>query len=196
MATPAEAYPLYWPDGWKRISIAEHSRFKTGFSAARIHLSSEIQRMGGSSVIISTNVPLRNDGMPRANMPEPRDAGVAVYFKYKKKDMVFACDKYHYTRENIYAIAKTIVALRGIERWGASDMMERAFTGFSAFPTKASSPWREVLNVSENASMDQVDTSFRALAKEHHPDVGGDENTFRTIIQAREDARKELGVAL
>ena len=81
-----EAYPLYWPDGWKRTATnhaVQHSRFKTGFGAAREYLFAELTRMGTSKVILSANIPLRNDGMPRANMPEPKDAGVAVYFERK-----------------------------------------------------------------------------------------------------------------
>jgi len=189
-----EAYPLYWPEGWKREKYPERSRFKTGFQDARNKLSAEIARMGGSKVVISTNVPLRNDGFPRANAPDPKDAGVAVYFKYKGKDMVFACDKYHYTRENIYAIAMTIDALRGIERWGASDMMERAFAGFQGLPAVASQPWREVLylNSIDCPTRDEIETAYRMLAKKHHPDLGGDRDQFERVTQARQAALLEV----
>ena len=45
------------------------------------------------------------------------------------------------------AIAKTIEALRGINRWGTGDMMEAAFKGFSALPAPdTNKPWREVLD--------------------------------------------------
>src|ERR1700743_3586853 len=103
----AEAYPLYWPEGWKRSRSHEHSRFKTGFGAARNLLFAELNRMGARKVILSTNIPLRNDGLPRANTrPDGGDSGVAVYFQRNGKDMVFACDKYRETCDNIYAIAK------------------------------------------------------------------------------------------
>ena len=29
------AYPLYWPEGWKRSRHQENSKFKSGFGAAR-----------------------------------------------------------------------------------------------------------------------------------------------------------------
>jgi hypothetical protein len=192
-----EAYPLYWPEDRKRTKYREDSRFKTGFGAARNFLVAEIQRMGGSSVIISSNVPLRNDGLPRANQPEPSDPGVAVYFKYQKKDMVFACDKYRYTRDNVYAIAKTIEAMRGIERWGSSDMMERAFRGFTALPQHASQTWRYHLGFGEEqpVTVTEIDSAFRELVKKHHPDVGGNADVFQQIVSAREQARKELGAA-
>lgn len=192
-----EAYPLYWPEGWKRTRNPDRSKFQTGFGAAREFLFGEIRRMGGRKPILSSNVPLRNDGMPRANMPEPQDRGAAVYFTYKDKDMVFACDKFINVRDNIYAIGKTIEALRGIERWGASDMMERAFRGFAALPEKASEPWRDVLNIGHDARVnpDDVDRRFAELVKVHHPDHGGDADQFQRIVEARNQARKELMAA-
>jgi hypothetical protein len=189
-----EAYPLYWPEGWKRTRNPERSRFQTGFGAARELLFREITRMGGRKPVLSSNIPLRNDGMPRANMPEPNDRGVAVYFTYKDKEMVFACDKFINVRDNIYAIAKTIEALRGIERWGASDMMERAFRGFNALPEKASSPWRDILGFGHDArvTLDDVDSRFAELVKVHHPDMGGSAEAFQQVVEARAIARKEL----
>jgi hypothetical protein len=115
----AEAYPLYWPEGWKRTTTREHSRFKTGFGAARNQLFAELGRMGASKVVLSTNIPLRNDGLPRANMtPDCGDPGVAVYFQRNGKPMVFACDKDRQTCDNIYAIAKTIEAMREVQSNG------------------------------------------------------------------------------
>lgn len=50
--------------------------------------------------------------------------------------MCFACEKWQDVYGNIYAIGKTIEALRGIERWGTGDMVEQAFTGFVALPPR------------------------------------------------------------
>lgn len=193
-AITAEAFPLYWPEGWPRTRFRIRSAFKQGFGSARVFLSKQIQMMAGSSVIISSNVPLRNDGLPRANQPNPSDPGVAVYFKYRKKDMVFACDKYVTATENIYAIGKTIEALRGIERWGASDMMERAFRGFAALPERATAPWREVLKfpVNVTATTESVRRQFVAMVQGKHPDQGGDRDVFEALVEARNQALKEL----
>ena len=191
-----EAYPLYWPEGWKRTDRYRRtvSRFKTGFAVSRDQLMDEIRRLGGRQVVLSTNIPLRNDGLPYASAKEPDDPGVAVYFTYKQKPMCFACDRFKYVKENIQAISKTIDAIRGIERWGASDMMERAFTGFLALPEKASQPWREVLGLQGTGfiSPDVIDARFKELALKHHPDHGGDAEKFRQLIVARDAAKAEL----
>lgn len=103
-----EAYPLHWPENWPRTPINQigYSRFDTPMSLARDGLFKEIQMLGGRHIVLSTNVRLRNDGLPYANDKEPGDAGVALYFQYQGEPMCFACDKYYYVRENIQAIRK------------------------------------------------------------------------------------------
>lgn len=83
--------------------------------------------MGGSHLVISTNIELRRDGLPHAGRREPSDKGVAVYFDYRRRPICFACDRWDRIGDNIYAIAKTIDALRGIERWGSGSMVEQSF---------------------------------------------------------------------
>lgn len=108
--------------------------------------------------------------------------------------MAFACDRYLYVYENIQAIAKTVEALRGIERWGASDMMERAFTGFKAITDGPSEDWREVLGFErfEVVTKRMLESRHRELVKQHHPDMGGDRNVFERVMRARETALIEL----
>lgn len=194
-----EAYPLHWPAGWKRIKSYQQqpSKFRNSFARARDELLDEIERLRGryhrsGDPILSTNVALRQDGLPYANQREPQDSGVAVYFKYKDKDMCFACDKYKKVWENMVAITKTIEAIRGIERWGASDMMERAFQGFVALPA-GTGHWSEILGIHRNASEDEIQQSYRRLAQKYHPDrPDGDSTQFMKISNARDMALQEV----
>ncbi len=42
----------------------------------------------------------------------------------------------------------------------------------------------EILGVSEAATTEDVKKAFRDLAKQHHPDIGGDANRFKKIVEA------------
>jgi hypothetical protein len=191
-----EAYPLYWPEGWRRTLSYNrtHSRFKTGFATSRDFLIAEVKRLGGTQVVLSTNVRLRGDGLPYASEREPEDGGAAIYFTYKKQSMCFACDRYRTVKENLTAIGKTIEALRGMERWGASDMMERAFRGFAQLPDSTGRSWREVLHIGpEVTRIDArtIDFQFKTYARLEHPDHGGSSQAMAELNAAREQALRE-----
>lgn len=181
----AQAYPLQWPNGWPRTRWRERSRFDTTFAKARDGLATELERMGARHVVLSTNIELRLDGQPYANRAQPGDPGVAVYFEYKKKPMTFACDRCDLIQDNIQAVRKTIEALRGIERWGASDMMERAFTGFTALPDQTNGAWWAVLGVAPDASREVVTAAYNRQRSASHPDKpGGSHDAFVAVTEA------------
>lgn len=190
-----EAFPLCWPAGRLRSKFAESSRFDTSATKAYSLLTGELKRMGATQIIVSSNVPLKGDGTIRLDR-EPVDAAVAVYFTRDKKQMVFACDKYDLIRDNILAIAKTIEALRGIERWGSSDMMERAFSGFKALTSSTEREWWEVLfGASQRPSLcdkDTIESAYRVQARKVHPDTaGGSHDAMAELNKAREQALRE-----
>jgi len=187
-------YPLEWPEGWPRNKRRELSRFGTTQERAQRNLEHQIRLLGGQEAILSTDIRLRNDGMPYASQRPPDDVGIAVYFTYKGKSMVFACDRYTRIQDNIHAVGKTIEALRGIERWGASDMMERAFTGFERLTgPDLDLPWWDVLEMGNNRDLDVAERHFKILAKGAHPDAGGDPEEFKRLVRARDQAREALG---
>jgi hypothetical protein len=148
-------------------------------------VQAEVYRLGGVGLIISSNLPLRRDGVPYANASQPTDRGVAVYFTYKKRPMCFACDRWRKIEDNMWAITKTIDALRGIERWGSGQMVEQAFTGFVALPAPEQ-PWQVLGLDTSNPTREQIEEAHRRLAMKHHPDRGGDTNEMARINAARD----------
>ena len=185
-----QAYPLHWPAGWPRTKRRHNSAFDTTFAKTRDALIHEIHMMGGRYPVLSTNIALRRDGLPYANQPEPEDCGVAVYFEWKGKQMVFACDRWNRTKDNVRAIEKTINAMRGIERWGASDMMERAFSAFEALPAPKSC-WDE-LEIVPDSDKETIISAYRYKAKRVHPDHGGSESAMAALNAAKEQALQSI----
>lgn len=183
-----QASPLQWPEGRSRTDPRRiiHSRFKSTESVARHVMTDEIERMNGRAIVVSTNKPTRRDGFPYASAREPDDSGVAVYFERKGTRVCFCCDQYHYIWENMKAIAKTIEAMRGIERWGSAEMLDRAFVGFKALPPpEFHQVWWGVLGVSKDASPTEIQAAYKLKARK----FSGTE-LMTTINVARDEALK------
>lgn len=193
-------YPLQWPAGWKRShpSAIARSRYKTtSFARVREGVLRSVKLIGGRDAVISSNIPLRNDGLPYANTREPDDAGIAVYWTDRGtgQPRAMACDCWRTTTENLHAIELALEALRQITRTGASQIVARAFGGFAALPPPRSA-WREVLGyqADEPVTEEKIRTTFRQLAKMRHPDQGGSDADFRALVAALEEGLVSLGI--
>ena len=185
-----EAFPLAWPSGKPRTKNPQRSRFDVNFSYARDHLMKEIGLLGGRLPVLSSNIPLKRDGLPYAGQKEPDDRGIAVYFTHKGQQFCFACDRWDKTADNIQAIRHTIAALRGIERWGTGDMVQQAFTGFVALPSN--SPW-DVLGLKPDATSADIESAYRDKAKRWHPDAGGTHEQMAKLNAARAELLGRAG---
>lgn len=195
-----EAYPLTWPAGFARTQYPQPSRFKASLATARDRLLYELERMGARHVILSTNIPIRNDGLPYAKHAEPADSGVAVYFKLTRKgkteDVVLACDKWRKVAENLRSLFLTVEAMRGLDRWGCSEILERVFTGFAALPAPAPFNWRQVFGWSDayRPDREELDLKYKEHARARHPDTAtGSHEAFTELQKARAAALEELG---
>ena len=203
--TKLSNYPLFWPDGWPRTARVDqkYGHFKSyGYpvtiAKAIERILNHLGMMGISrdDVLISTNVASRLDGLPRSDQPKPVDAGAAAYWR-KGQDGPMQCmaiDIYVEVESNLCAIAATIEAMRAIERHGGAQIQERAFRGFAALPASTSRPWRDVLGMGPGAFLSQdVETVYRKLSKERHPDVeDGSHEAMAELNRARDEARAEL----
>ncbi len=205
---------LQWPDNQPRTPAPsrERARFKVTLAEAVEDLLVELDRMGDvHSVVITSDVPTRQDGLPLSS-GTCDDPGVAVYFVHRGMERVFACDRWDRPAANIRAIGLTIQALRSVERWAASGMVTRVFEGFAALPAGEMAPnpasipqkrtWREVfrihvVNARNNPALranalDIIRARYKALIRKAHPDAGGTNEAATELNVALQEAEREL----
>ena len=215
-----EPFPLQWPEGFPRTMNADRMRSRFGvrgqvsFSQARNEMLVELERLGAANVVLTSDLPVRNDGLPYASSRAGDDPGVSVWFvlpdsEGKLHERVFPCDKWKTHAENMTAIARTVEAMRGMDRWGVGQVVQRAFTGFAALPpgptgtippVPAKKPWREVLgmpvivegSVPKVVLLSLAKGLHRELIKDAHPDAGGEAAVAAELNVAMADAEAEL----
>ncbi len=200
-----QAYPLSWPDGWPRTKYRSPvSRFQTTFDRARRDLYNEMRLLDVTSLVVSSNLPLRLDGQPRGDAARLRieDPGVAVYFTLRQRPMVMARDEFQTVHDNLRSIGLAVAYLRGLERHGGAHMMERAFGGFAQLPPPAGGAapvvsWREVLapipeGLDAADELVIAEARYRKLAAAAHADVGGSDEAMIVLNAAIAEARREL----
>ena len=195
-------YPLTWPNGWRRATHRIRAKFRKGNLGARevsiaegtARVLEQLTRMGvnENDVLISTNVKVRLDGLPRSDQAEPKDPGAAVYWEQGggKPPKVMALDQYDRTADNLAAIAATLEAMRAIERHGGAVILERAFLGFDALPSP--NDWRHVLGFDQTPTREAAKERYLELAKKRHPDAGGSETAMKELNAAWDSAQREL----
>lgn len=81
-----EAFPLQWPMGYKRTNQRTDSQFKITMERAQQFLRDEIRRMKASSLIVSTNIPIRKDGMMYVDYMNKRINDPGTRWSYKFHD--------------------------------------------------------------------------------------------------------------
>lgn len=204
------AYPLTWPEGWKRTPAGARKPGQFGKAVTRgtnswrsrenltVHeavgrVLGELERMGvgRDDVIISTMLRTRMDGLPRSDQKRPEDPGAAVYFEDCGRRRCIAVDRYTTVEDNLAAIAATLDAMRAIERHGGAEILERAFTGFTALPAPgAARPWWQVLgfNAADRPDNAQITAAYRRLRSARHPDKGGSAAAFDEVERAYREA--------
>lgn len=196
--------PVEWPEAVERTVVRDESRFKKrSFSTAIRMVVEELDRFRARKIRATANVAT---GSARGCLDFN---GVAVTFELRDRSIgewighAIACDNYPYASDNAVAIAKTVEALRAVERHGSSQLAAMAMSGFRALPPGADSGpkhrhWREVLDVpgsglTTNQQITLAKASFRELQKTLHPDHGGSPAAFEELTGAWASAKRDLG---
>jgi len=205
------AFPLQWPAGWKRTAAGSRKRAafakKTAAGMQQLTVAealkrvrSVLQQMGvrDYNLIVSTNVPLRQDGLPRSGSPEPADPGVAVYWQDTSKEgwprRCMAIDIYNRAADNLAAVAASLDALRAVQRHGGAEILDRTFTGFTAIEHKTGDHWSDILDCDRNASTSEVRAAFMRARSKAHPDNGGASGDFNKVVTAYQQFCLEHGI--
>jgi hypothetical protein len=167
-----------------------YSQFSSRYEVTLHDLGRELDalgafRHGGAAIqVVTTRGNIRRDGALRASA-KVEHPGVALSFISDHGPLTFHCDRYQVhsiAREgeawthNLRAIAKTLEALRAVDRYGATKTGEQ-YTGFMAIenPSVTLSAARERLAEIGEADLD--DTSDKHLVRkareQAHPDRHG-----------------------
>jgi hypothetical protein len=167
----SKAYPLQWPKGWPVTEPYKRgpAAFKVTLPSALANLEKQVRLMGGSNLVLSSNYTLGSSN--------PTEPGVVAYFSWNKLDMAIPCDRWQRIEANVQAIALTVEAMRGMERWGAKHMITAMFSGFKALPasTGGINP-RAVLGLDDNnapLTESEITEAYKRKAKTEHPDMPG-----------------------
>lgn len=196
-----EPFPLQWPDNWARVPPRDRkdSRFVTGMARAIKEVLHELDLLGADNVVITSDLPRRSSGLPYG---EAADNGIAVWFVWRDVERVMASDCWRRPAENLHAIALSLQAIRGLERWGAHDIVVRAFQGFTALTSGSPAPlrpWWQVLCIQRDvlepplATLAKARRSHRLLMRAGaHPDLGGSHDLAAELNMALQEAEREL----
>jgi hypothetical protein len=194
------AYPLAWPEGWKRTGgrIAapfykkrDHRREGISISEAVGEVEAELKRLGaGRDFVISTNVKPTLRGSYNSLTPDRGDPGAAVYFTLRDQGRCLACDRFTRVPDNLVAIAKHIEAMRMSERYGIGTL-DQAFAGYAPRLQSSTLEWWLVLGVPPFASRAQIEDAYRVKARLAHPDTGGSDQEMARLNEARDHALRD-----
>jgi hypothetical protein len=159
-------------------------RFTAQLETTQRDLVTIIKKMGATSLQINQDI---------------LKGAVEIIFDREGQRYVFRCSKYPDALDNLRAAQLTITYLwRAVEEYGVTSeqqTLDRAFAqfflGFAATPDdtvlllgSGTESWWDVLGVPPDADEPTIRNAYRALARAHHPDAGGDTADFRRLQDA------------
>lgn len=187
-----QAYPLHWPPFMPRTEARKPDRFRSSTDKALNNVISSLRGFAKDSgkdvvnVVISSNVTLLVD--------DPPDPGIAVYFTWDKAPCCIAVDRYTTVAANVQAIHHVIEAERTKLRHGGLNVVRAAFRGYAALPPPSGEQrtWWQVLGFGDQPLLADAEARYKELAKQQHPDKGGDAGAFDALTKAIRAAREHL----
>ncbi len=196
----AQFRPLdHWPVKRENYKMRRDATFRSTYPQTLDLLEAELSKLRAKDIVIQveglTLEYIRNDGWPKSGNWKNGygGPGVIVTFESSKGTISMPCDKFRDWQDNLRAIAKSLEALRMVDRYGVTRGNEQ-YRG-----------WTQIGN--GNGKMDRASAirflesllgstvfpsaDLRAICRKlkiiHHPDhAGGSHETFVAIGQAEE----------
>lgn len=163
-------------------------------------LEREVRMLGGKGIVLGVDVhegQIRLDGTLRARATAETPA-VEIAFTSKHGPMLYRCDKYvsRWTskqgpswQQNVRAIAKTLEALRAVERYGASNSGEQ-YRGYRQIAATASTTSADArARLAEIGGGHPGAVARRLIERAQraaHPDHGGTDELWHEVQQLAE----------
>jgi len=177
----------------ERTRLRRSAAFRASYSDTVDLLVKELSQLRVSTAVVEVAVDgreLRADGLPRATA-NPSDPGVVLWFVRNGQNVCMPCDRFDDWQDNLRAIAKSLEALRAVDRYGVTTAGEQ-YQGWtrlgqgngSRFESKeaaASFLSRVLGNDLKNYARD---TCRREVEKRTHPDKGGSDAEFKAAQEA------------
>lgn len=173
-----------WPPGWERPKWTKRSAFGNHTIASAMHgVLRELKAINARDVKVEHDLRLRLDGLPYSDQKQPDDKSVVVYFTTPKGSKVaMPCGIWDRVEHNLHAVAMTLEAKRGIQRWGTATV-EAEYQGYAQLPAGDASQSfgtapvvrnpRQILGVRDDATLDACEGAYKAQIRKAHPDVPG-----------------------
>ena len=162
-------------------------RFKALETTTKNHLRNTMHKIEATSLKIET---------------DEMGGEVKVIFDRNGKRYTKSCSKWENALDNLRAIQLSIEYLyRAVEVYGVdteeefSELFETLFIGMEATPdddvlmlSSGDKEWWEFLGIKKDSNKKDIINAYKALAKVHHPDTGGDIETFKRLRKAYDEA--------
>lgn len=169
-------------------------RFSAQISTAQKGLRRVMERMGVDSYEVT----------------ERNGSEIVVMFVLKSKDEIpreyrYICDTFEHPADNYRAAQMALDYMWRIHEdycvraEGGEPLMETILKGFRvlrsqevllALPDPEKRQAWDILGVSRDATIEEINEAYRLKAKEMHPDVGGNTKSFKQLQKACEEMRE------
>lgn len=182
--------------------MATRRRFEAQRATIDRELKAILAKMGATSGRVETDI-------------TERDHAATIVFDRNGRRYTFRCNKWEHPLDNYRAAQLTIVRLyQALEDYGttrdeanlapppqrqkrqaeADADFDRLFGAFLPPPDDTAlllgdgtRRWWEVLGVARDADRRAIANAYRALARMHHPDAGGDPEDFKRVRRAYDE---------